>query len=426
MRGDPAEERGTLTREQVVRAALALLDEVGLDGLSMRSLADRLGVKAASLYWHLRDKDQLLGLLAEAILAEVPEPPDGAWRPALDAFASGYRTVLLAHRDAARVVAGLQTGPAALRLYERLLAILLDAGFTADDAADAAALLLGQTVPAFVSVEAAAPELAAAEPGGADFNAPLAGVELGRLTLSGGASRLSIRSDPGLRDLYAAHFRGRVRVRAEDGAVEIGGHGRGGPRSGEVVLNGGIAWNVEVAGGVSNVSAELESVRLGAFVVNGGAHQATLRLGPPLGTVPVTFNGGVSRVAVVRPAGTPVRVRVTSGASRLAMDDLRFGSVGGETRWQTPDFAAAEDRYDVEVHGGASRLTIGTTLGEAADVEAAFPAAGQVVAPLEGVSAEEHPHVAAVAGRLADPDPDERFRFCLDVLLGGLERRLGR
>src|SRR5215472_14591008 len=138
---EPAAERVGLTREQVVRAALDLLDEVGLGGLSMRGLADRLGVKAASLYWHLRDKEQLLGLLSEAILEEVPEPAEGAWRPLLEAFARDFRRVLLGHRDAARVVAGFQSGPAALRRYERLVAGLLAAGFTASDAADAAILL---------------------------------------------------------------------------------------------------------------------------------------------------------------------------------------------------------------------------------------------------------------------------------------------
>src|SRR5262252_3721695 len=115
---EPPQERVGLTREQVVRAALDLLDEVGLGGLSMRGLADRLGVRAASLYWHLRDKEQLLDLLSEAILGEVPEPAGGPWRPALEGLAQSYRRVLLAHRDAARVVAGFQSGPAALRRYE--------------------------------------------------------------------------------------------------------------------------------------------------------------------------------------------------------------------------------------------------------------------------------------------------------------------
>src|SRR5438874_9369689 len=106
-------------REQVVAAALDLLDEAGLDGLTMRALADRMGVRAAALYWHVRDKEQLLGLLAEAILAEVGEPAENLpWRTQLEAFAAGYRRVLQSHRDAARIVLAVQ--PIAPRLYERL------------------------------------------------------------------------------------------------------------------------------------------------------------------------------------------------------------------------------------------------------------------------------------------------------------------
>jgi len=70
----PETEASGLNREAVVQAALAMLDTVAFDGLSMRALADRLGVKAASLYWHLRDKDQLLELVAEAVLDRVKPP----------------------------------------------------------------------------------------------------------------------------------------------------------------------------------------------------------------------------------------------------------------------------------------------------------------------------------------------------------------
>src|SRR5919197_3575765 len=72
---EPPQRRPSVTREQVVREALALLDEVGFDGLTMRRLAERLGVQAASLYNHVRDKHELLALLADAICGEVAEIP---------------------------------------------------------------------------------------------------------------------------------------------------------------------------------------------------------------------------------------------------------------------------------------------------------------------------------------------------------------
>src|SRR4051794_1681150 len=103
-------KRQPLDRAQIVRAALALLDEVGLDGLTMRHLAERLGVQAASLYRHVRDKEELLILLADEISGEIPaedfaSEEDGErqdWKGRLADLAWLYRHVLLAHRDAAR------------------------------------------------------------------------------------------------------------------------------------------------------------------------------------------------------------------------------------------------------------------------------------------------------------------------------------
>jgi AcrR family transcriptional regulator len=80
---DPrATRRAQLDRAQVVRAALALVDEVGLDGLTMRRLAERLGIQAASLYKHVKDKDELLVLLADEISAGSPiRRPAGPGNP---------------------------------------------------------------------------------------------------------------------------------------------------------------------------------------------------------------------------------------------------------------------------------------------------------------------------------------------------------
>ena len=93
-----------LDQRQIVQAALGLLDEVGFDGLTMRSLAKKLGIKAASLYWHVRDKQDLLSLLAEEICAPMREPDRTLpWFSQLEVLGNEYRRVLLAHRDAARV-----------------------------------------------------------------------------------------------------------------------------------------------------------------------------------------------------------------------------------------------------------------------------------------------------------------------------------
>ena len=133
-----------LDQNRIVQAGLVLLDEVGFDGLTMRNLAKKLGVRAASLYWHVRNKQDLLGLLSEEICAPMQEPDRTLpWQNQLEAMAREYRQVLLAHRDAAQVLAssGGPAGPKRLRLTEIGLKTLLDAGLSHKDAAYAGMLM---------------------------------------------------------------------------------------------------------------------------------------------------------------------------------------------------------------------------------------------------------------------------------------------
>src|SRR5262245_34273037 len=99
--------RVPLDRDRVVRAALALMEEEGLDGISMRTVAARLGVKAASLYRHVRDKEELLTLMADQLSAEIPHQisAQGDWREAMKEMAHRLRRALQQHRDAARLMA---------------------------------------------------------------------------------------------------------------------------------------------------------------------------------------------------------------------------------------------------------------------------------------------------------------------------------
>jgi TetR/AcrR family transcriptional regulator, tetracycline repressor protein len=141
---DTKHHEPALDQSQIVQAALTLLDEVGFDGLTMRNLAKKLGVQAASLYWHVRNKQDLLSLLSEEICAPIREPDRTLpWQNQLEATAIEYRQVLLAHRDAAQVLAssGEPSGPKRLRLAELGLRTLLDAGFSQRDAAYAGMLM---------------------------------------------------------------------------------------------------------------------------------------------------------------------------------------------------------------------------------------------------------------------------------------------
>jgi AcrR family transcriptional regulator len=147
-----ARTRQPLTRDDLVRAGLEVLDEAGIDGLTMRTLAERLSIQSASLYWHVRDKDELLALIADAICAEI-EPPnaDQPWIAQLEAMAWEFRRVLLAHRDAALVLANTPpVGPNRLRLAERMLTVLVRAGIEPGVVARAGMLLTDYVINAVI------------------------------------------------------------------------------------------------------------------------------------------------------------------------------------------------------------------------------------------------------------------------------------
>ena len=130
--------RPRLTRDQVVRHALEVLDAEGFDRLTMRRLAERLGIRAASLYNHVRDNSELLALVADAICERISElDPAKSWRDRLETMALEFRRVLKAHRDGARVLAATPPlGPNRLRLVDQVLHALTTAGFsTAETAA---------------------------------------------------------------------------------------------------------------------------------------------------------------------------------------------------------------------------------------------------------------------------------------------------
>jgi TetR/AcrR family tetracycline transcriptional repressor len=123
----PPNRTTRLDRDQVAQTALRLLDDVGLDGLTVRRLAAALGVQGPALYWHFANKQDLLDLMAHAMtqpwLESVPVSGVGRpWDDWLTDVGRSYRTLLLAHRDGARLVAGTRPLPDSLPLIDRCIA----------------------------------------------------------------------------------------------------------------------------------------------------------------------------------------------------------------------------------------------------------------------------------------------------------------
>jgi AcrR family transcriptional regulator len=119
-----------LARDSVLRAGLELADEGDLDAVTLRRLADRLGVTPMALYRHVAGKSDLLDGMADLLYAEldVPEPGDDWWSE-LAALARSTRRVLLAHPAAAPLFSRPLAGPHSVKLAELILGTLRRAGF---------------------------------------------------------------------------------------------------------------------------------------------------------------------------------------------------------------------------------------------------------------------------------------------------------
>jgi len=138
-RATPQATRPPVTREAVVTAALELLAEGGLEGVSFRRIATRLGVSAPTLYWHVDSKRQLMDLMAEELArrpasAYAGPRPGQPWWEWLRADARQMFAALIATRDAPRVLAGNRPSAESFAGIERVLGVLVGAGMTPGEA----------------------------------------------------------------------------------------------------------------------------------------------------------------------------------------------------------------------------------------------------------------------------------------------------
>jgi TetR/AcrR family tetracycline transcriptional repressor len=126
-----------LDRDLVVGAALDLLNEVGIDGLTTRRLAAKLGVKQPALYWHFKNKRELLDEMAAHMITTDRTPPittSDTWAESLKEGSRTFRQALLRYRDGGRVHAGTRPDAGLFPSLETRVRAMCEAGFTPDDA----------------------------------------------------------------------------------------------------------------------------------------------------------------------------------------------------------------------------------------------------------------------------------------------------
>jgi len=135
-------QRPRLTRERVLRGAMSLADAGGIGALTIRSLAQELGVKPMSVYHHVANKEEILDGIIDLVFAEIELPAAGDWRTRIGARAHSARRVLGRHRWAIGLMESRSSpGPATLRHHDAVIGVLRGAGFSVEQTAHAYALL---------------------------------------------------------------------------------------------------------------------------------------------------------------------------------------------------------------------------------------------------------------------------------------------
>jgi AcrR family transcriptional regulator len=154
-----AGQQPTLSRDQIVRAAIEILDSEGTAGLSMRRLGSRLGSGATSLYWYVAHKDELMELVVDHVFGEVyvPEVGDTDWRIGASVMCTGMRDMLIRHPWVlGQLGSRPNLGPNAMTMGNRVVALLVAAGFAGISVTHAGSMFMSHAIGAATAAAATA------------------------------------------------------------------------------------------------------------------------------------------------------------------------------------------------------------------------------------------------------------------------------
>jgi AcrR family transcriptional regulator len=335
------EESKALTRERLVAAALDLINEEGLDGLSMRALADRLDVKAASLYWHVRDRRELLELLAEAILESGSRPRQRAsWRENVLAIADGLQRRVAGQKDANRILLEVPSALTRSTVVHDLASAFESAGLQAEEATDVALMVATRVITASGA--------------GADEPAlPRAG-QPASIAIDSGSRGVILRAGPP--DMPAL-----IRVPPDQGGAapavvrgeqvvirRLRGVGKA-----EIELNPSRPWKFKVQAPTWNTVLDVAGLDVREIWVDSGAANLECFLPAPRGVVPIHVSSGVVNVSIHRPHKVAVMATVHTGAVKLKLDHFSTKVAVLDVHWNSDAGApSARDRYEIDVSSG--------------------------------------------------------------------------
>jgi DNA-binding MarR family transcriptional regulator len=202
------------------------------------------------------------------------------------------------------------------------------------------------------------------EGAGSDFSAPIGDLERGRLVVAAGTSTLMVRAATGMSDLYRANFTGSMpNVKVEEGTITIRYPQRlwllaRHQRMAEIELSTAIPWQIVIRSGGSEVTTKLGSLDLLENGANGAGSMFRIELPEPTRVVPIRLGGSGSEFTVRRPLGVAARVHLKGWGSGVVFDDQTVSGMSSDVRLQSPNYESAARRYDLEVSGTGSMITV--------------------------------------------------------------------
>jgi len=335
-----------VNRATLAESALDLIQSEGLDALTMRTLADHTGVKAASLYWHVRDREELIQLVADALLARVHLPAKSAslaWRRALPAMCAATTATVSSQRDGGRILLSAPEALSRSALHADVVRRLTAAGLSTATAMETAAMLL-----MFV-ISQSRPLPHGKSPGRR---------KIARLAIDSGSRGVVVRAgadmDTLVRIPHDPNAAAPAVIRGDDVIVR---RLRGG-KHGELELNPAHPWSVRVQGPTWNTILDLSGIDLREFKLDSSATKVECILPTPRGVVPIKVSSGVVHIAFRRPPGTAVIADVSGAAVQIHLDGFRPRTGGGPVHWETSDGSATADRYELTISSGAVRVSM--------------------------------------------------------------------
>jgi TetR/AcrR family tetracycline transcriptional repressor len=332
-----------LSRARLVSQALELVQEEGLEALSMRRLADRLNVKAASLYWHVRDRRELVELLADSILATVPATHrPSAWRKAvLDACLVLSRRIA-DQKDADRILLEVPEALERSGTYSDLKLQLQRAGLRPVETGEVALAVMIQVITARKRPEGAVLE--------ANATATIA--------IDSGSRGVVVRAGSDMEALTrVAADRGAAPSAVVTGDTVLVRRLRG-VGLGEIKLNPRHPWRFKIHGATWNTVLDTRAIDVREIKVDSGAAKVECVLPSPRGVVQIDISSGVVGVSLHRPPGVAVIAHIHTGAVRLKLDDYSFPAVISDVNWESEGASSAADRYELLINSGVVQLSL--------------------------------------------------------------------